>query len=154
MEFCDFCENLVCLRSETEINNSLMTPKAENSNNLFMNQHRLVYYCEHCDISKTPDANRKHVHYRASVNRDNNFFFSQMINKYTKYDITYPRTKMHCPCCSGDDHSSNDQDARLPEVIFISYDTSKMKYLFQCTECGYGWRNTMQMDKIVQTEIL
>lgn len=166
MEFCDFCENLVILRESKELfsdettkevptiaTTTAKTTTTTNEKSIISDDHshmpskHLVFFCENCECEKIPQKNLNHLHYRTSVDRDNNFYFSTIINKYTSLDITYPRTKMRCPSCSS--HSQSE----FSEVIYISYDKSKMKYLFQCTKCGYGWRNTMQMDNILETEI-
>ena len=72
-----------------------------------------------------------------------------MINEYTKLDPTLPRIKnMRCPnvdCSSNKKKSDESGESKIsekkPEIIYLRYDNSNMKYIYLCSECNFTWNN-------------
>jgi DNA-directed RNA polymerase subunit M/transcription elongation factor TFIIS len=61
---------------------------------------------------------------------------SYLINKYTKYDPTLPRTDaMDCPNPECSSHSGTDK-----EIIYLRYDETNMRYLYLCCVCDTHWK--------------
>jgi DNA-directed RNA polymerase subunit M/transcription elongation factor TFIIS len=62
---------------------------------------------------------------------------SYLINKYTKYDPTLPRTEaMDCP---NPECGSNKGD-EPKEIIYLRYDETNLRYLYLCCVCDTHWK--------------
>jgi aspartate carbamoyltransferase regulatory subunit len=65
--------------------------------------------------------------------------FSNIINKYTKFDPTLPRVNnILCPNAECKTNTSKDV-AR--EIIYIRYDDTNMKYVYLCAGCDTVWKS-------------
>jgi DNA-directed RNA polymerase subunit M/transcription elongation factor TFIIS len=97
----------------------------------------LVYYCRNCGHENS-EIGKKNMFVSKTVFKtvDNNY--SNIINKYTKYDPTLPRvTNVECTnkeCPSKKDGSKN-------EIILIRYDDKNLKYVNLCPICDNIWKN-------------
>jgi DNA-directed RNA polymerase subunit M/transcription elongation factor TFIIS len=133
MHFCSTCSNMYYIS---------ITPENE-----------LQYYCRNCghiDNSIAADnicvskINVKHTTTPQS--------FSQVVNKYTKFDPTLPRINtIRCPndeCPSnkilesaeaaGAKHKSQN------EIIYVRYDDTNLKYVYLCAKCDKVWNTEQQ----------
>ena len=89
----------------------------------------LIYFCKNCgDTNTTPSDDDMCVLYTQISH--SNPTFAHVINKYTKYDPTLPRTIMECPKSDGDAAHKDPYD-----VIYIRYDDINMRFVYLCTVC-------------------
>jgi len=145
MHFCSVCANMYYIS---------ITPENE-----------LQYYCRNCGhIDNTIAAenicvskvNVKHTTTQQS--------FSQVVNKYTKFDPTLPR--IHTIRCPNDECPSNIVSARgsgrsavaaasaaassgekkntKNEIIYVRYDDTNLKYVYLCAKCDKVWNTEQQ----------
>ena len=126
-------------------------------------ENELQYYCRNCgNIDNTIAAenicvskvNVKHTTTQQS--------FSQVVNKYTKFDPTLPRIHtIRCPndeCPSNKTSSSDASSAsgksgeaaggakKKPhnEIIYVRYDDTNLKYVYLCAKCDKVWNTEQQ----------
>lgn len=140
MHFCSVCANMYYIS---------ITPENE-----------LQYYCRNCgniDNSIAADnicvskVNVKHTTTPQS--------FSQVVNKYTKFDPTLPRINtVRCPndeCSSNrrgsgsggsgtDASAAGDANKNANEVIYVRYDDTNLKYVYLCAKCDKVWNTEQQ----------
>lgn len=118
MNFCDYCNNMLYVDSDE-------------------NKH-LIHYCKTCGFKKSQGAGTKSVCITED-NKINDFTkYSQYINPYLKYDPCLPRVNnIKCTNISCTKPSTKDN-----EVIYIKYDATHMKYLYNCCDCNHFWTNT------------
>ena len=137
MHFCSVCANMYYIS---------ITPENE-----------LQYYCRNCgniDDSIAADnicvskVNVKHTTTQQS--------FSQVVNKYTKYDPTLPRINtVRCPndeCSSNRRGSGSGEEGAgeatkqksTNEIIYVRYDDTNLKYVYLCTKCDKVWNTEQQ----------
>ncbi len=113
MHFCDNCNNMYYLKlkdSETSV---------------------LIYYCRQCGNEKDIDDSNISV-LKTNINNVNDTFIN-VINEYTKYDPTLPRTN-NIKCPNVDCNSTNNSD-----IIYIRYDDKNIKYIYLCPMCDTNW---------------
>jgi len=80
--------------------------------------------------------------------------FSQVVNKYTKFDPTLPR--IHTIRCPNDEFPSNrtassksggaggsDKKSKN-EIIYVRYDDTNLKYVYLCAKCDKVWNTEQQ----------
>ena len=125
MHFCENCRNMYYLKLGDDKNN-------------------LIYYCRHCghEDSKisTEDVCVSNTQFKQGEQK-----YARIINEYTKYDPTLPRTQtIRCP--NQDCRSNKDIEGVRPqqEVIFVRYDDSNMKYIYLCAHCDTTWKTDEQ----------
>ena len=71
--------------------------------------------------------------------RDRNF--NHVINNYTKLDPTLPRMKnIKCPNAECSSNKKDEEKYTYPEVIYMRYDDSNMKYAYICSHCDFVWK--------------
>jgi len=116
MEFCDICENMLFLEcSEVEGEPS-----------------KLFYQCKKCGNEK-PIESQTVVSSMTFSKREQ---YSSVINKYTKLDPTLPRIRMlQCPKEECVNHTAKD-----PEIIYVRYDNTELKYAYLCPICDTVWK--------------
>ncbi len=142
MHFCSVCANMYYIS---------ITPENE-----------LQYYCRNCgNIDNTiasdnicvSKVNVKHTTTPQS--------FSQVVNKYTKFDPTLPR--IHTIRCPNDECPSNQASASASasgggggagagadskksknEIIYVRYDDTNLKYVYLCAKCDKVWNTEQQ----------
>lgn len=115
MRFCEHCNNMLYVNVDEE--------------------KRLVYYCKTCGHKDTI-MDKGHSVCIVDDNKINDYAkYSQYINPYLKYDPCLPRVKnIICPCgeCSKPKEAEN-------EVIYIKYDATNMKFIYNCCHCNHFW---------------
>jgi DNA-directed RNA polymerase subunit M/transcription elongation factor TFIIS len=110
-------------------------------NNMFyvkINDEELVYYCRNCGnedntLSQNYIASKTNI-----LNEDT--VYSNIINKYTKYDHTLPKVDgiicINSECIS---HENNKQN-----ILLIRNDESNMKYIYLCGVCDHVWKSNIK----------
>ncbi len=109
MKFCNFCENMMYMT---------------------INDNKdLLYYCKNCNNEVIEKKDNGSVCVIEDNKIDDTTKYTQYLNKNIKYDPTLPRVNnIKCPnteCVSKD----------KPEVIYLKYDFTNMKYLYYCCKC-------------------
>ncbi len=120
-------------------------------------ENELQYYCRNCgNIDNTiasdnicvSKVNVKHTMTPQS--------FSQVVNKYTKYDPTLPR--IHTIRCPNEECPSNQKSASASsgggsgaeekksknEIIYVRYDDTNLKFVYLCAKCDKVWNTEQQ----------
>ena len=119
-------------------------------------ENELQYYCRNCgNIDNTIAADnicvsKVNVKHAATPQS-----FSQVVNKYTKYDPTLPR--IHTIRCPNDECPSNQgadaaagggakEAKKKPhnEIIYVRYDDTNLKYVYLCARCDKVWNTEQQ----------
>ena len=120
MHFCEKCQNMFYIKLENEDCN------------------KIIYYCKNCGNSNDNLLDNKKCILKESFGKISNNF-DNVVNKYTKLDITLPRINyVKCPNEKCDSNSS-DFDNSNREIIYIRYDDINMKYLYLCSHCEFKW---------------
>ena len=135
MHFCSVCNNMYYISITTE--------------------NELQYYCRNCgNIDNTIAADNICVSKVNVKHATTPQSFSQVVNKYTKYDPTLPR--IHTIRCPNDECPSNQgasgagggvKDAKKKphnEVIYVRYDDTNLKYVYLCARCDKVWNTEQQ----------
>ncbi len=121
MHFCNNCDNMYYIKINEENCNSIS------------------YYCRNCGNSDDSLINTSKCILKENITKtDQNF--SNVINKYTKMDITLPRINyIKCP---NENCESNKSDFNIEnrEVIYLRYDDTNMKYIYLCYHCDVSWK--------------
>jgi DNA-directed RNA polymerase subunit M/transcription elongation factor TFIIS len=98
--------------------------------------NNLLYYCRNCGDEKDMDDTNITV-LKTNINNITETY-SNMVNEYTKYDPTLPRTSsIKCPnvdCISNTDNSTKNK------ILYIRYDDVNIKYIYICTNCDTNWK--------------
>lgn len=137
MKFCIKCDNMYYISISEE------------------DENKMIYYCRNCgDKDETSFLNEGvcvlNTTYKDGCDiggGDASDNFHHIVNKYTKFDPTLPRIRtMKCPnqgCKSNTGTGTASATATThenPEIIYMRYDDSNMKYLYICVECDTIWR--------------
>lgn len=115
MNFCKNCDNVLNLKVETVQYDGDVT------------KDELFHFCKNCNFKKKYTQNDNSCLFKINYNLDN-IKKKAFINPYIYDDITLPRaTGIKCPNvgCT----KSN------PEIVYINYDSSNMKYIYICLDC-------------------
>jgi DNA-directed RNA polymerase subunit M/transcription elongation factor TFIIS len=98
------------------------------------NANKIVYYCRHCG-NEDPHIETLTI---SKVNlKKNENAYQHMVNPYTKFDPTLPRTdRILCP---NEECATNKSDKVKREIIFIRYDDIQIKYINMCSTCDTVW---------------
>lgn len=121
--FCSQCDNMLYIKISEEDTN------------------QIEYFCRFCSHTEKPANQNMVLTVMSTAIENKDFNFSHIVNEYTKYDPTLPRiTTMTCPNteCKSATHAK-EGSTKNPDVIYIRYDDSNLKYLYLCTECDYVW---------------
>ena len=120
MHFCEKCQNMFYIKLESE------------------NCDKITYYCKNCgNVNNDLLDTKKCILKEDFGNVSNNF--DNVVNKYTKLDITLPRINyVKCPNSVCESNSSDFDNANR-EIIYIRYDDINMKYLYLCSHCDFKW---------------
>ena len=95
--------------------------------------NELKYYCRNCGHEDT-DLSVEEL--KISVYEKNNSSQTH-VNPWLKYDPTLPHTNLiKCP---NEKCNSNEKD-NTPDIIYIRYDDTNMKYMYLCCTCDYNWK--------------
>ncbi len=119
MHFCKNCDNMYYLKLSAE------------------DQNVLIYYCRNCGDEepnlKTTDNCILSTQISSSDKSN-----STIINQYTKYDVTLPRSNtIRCP---NQDCETNTDKSVEREIIYLRYDEDAMKYIYLCSHCSTTWK--------------
>ena len=117
-EFCEICDNLLYMRA------------SEND------EATLVKYCKHCSFTKPMEAGQC-VKVSETLYSEDQLLYDQFQNKFLRYDPTLPRVRdpaLKCPNteCTGPKDS--------PQIIYIKYQSTNMRYMYCCDYCGHVFR--------------
>ena len=69
--------------------------------------------------------------------------YEHIINKYTKLDPTLPHiNNIKCPnsACTSNEETKSD-DTKKPDILYLRYDDTNMKFVYLCTECNTVWKS-------------
>lgn len=117
MIFCPNCENRLIPTEEKDENDV----------------EKLFNVCEKCNYKSEYKNSVIHTRIYKDVMADKS---SSYINKYTRYDVSLPRTnKKTCP--NGECVSHTDGDKQ--EAVFVM-DPVTLKLTYICTACGTLWK--------------
>jgi DNA-directed RNA polymerase subunit RPC12/RpoP len=104
--------------------------------------NKLTYYCRNCGNTNNIIEHENICVSKISVKK-NDQSFSHIINKYTKFDPTLPRT--NTILCPNKDCSTNDsENHKEREIIYIRYDDINIKYIYICSDCDTTWNNSIK----------
>jgi DNA-directed RNA polymerase subunit M/transcription elongation factor TFIIS len=99
--------------------------------------NKLSYYCRSCGFRDDTLSEEKLCVMNTQLKRGKQVY-NHIVNKYTKLDPTLPRIyTLKCPSGSC---KTNTESVANPEVIYIRYDDSNLKYLYMCVECDTTWK--------------
>ena len=122
MHFCVKCSNMYYISLEQE------------------ESDKLIYYCRNCGHNDNTLISENLCISKTEFTKTESKF-SNIINKYTKFDPTLPR--INTIKCPNSDCQSNKNDEKYPrEVIYLRYDDINMKYIYLCCNCDYSWTTT------------
>ena len=122
MHFCKQCDNMYYIRVSGEDENTL------------------IYYCRNCG-HEDDMINEGNICVCKTSFKKGEQKYSHIINEFTKLNPTLPRlTNIPCPnpeCATHKGHAN-------PDVIYIRYDDSAMKYIYLCSVCDTTWKTDEQ----------
>jgi DNA-directed RNA polymerase subunit M/transcription elongation factor TFIIS len=118
-------------------------------------ENELQYYCRNCgNIDDSIAADNICVSKVNVKHTTTSHSFSQVVNKYTKFDPTLPRINtVRCPndeCPSNrsgnvaDVTGASDKNKSVNEIIYVRYDDTNLKYVYLCTKCEKVWNTEQQ----------
>ncbi len=120
MKFCSKCDNMYYISIDSN------------------NADQLIYYCRFCKHTDEQLAEEGVVVLKTQYKKSEQKF-NHMVNRYTKFDPTLPR--IHNMKCPNSECAANVSGAETnPEIIYLRYDDSNMKYLYICTTCDVTWK--------------
>ena len=132
MHFCSVCENMLYIKIDEQNFNNLIYYCRKCGNNEDINENNITIlktYFNNDDLDENENNNTN------KTNNTNEYLYN--INKYTKYDVTLPRSKnIKCP---NPDCSSNKDGNK--EVLYIRYDDNNMHYVYMCSICDKVWKS-------------
>ena len=112
MIFCEKCNNMYYIKLQDD------------------NPNNLIHYCKQCgNEDNTQPAN--------IINSINTSDDQDIVNEFTKYDPTLPRTST-IPCPNSNCKTNTEDKHR--EIIYIKYNETKLKFMYLCTECDTTWK--------------
>ena len=129
MHFCSQCKNMYYLKIERDEEGVKVNDK-------------LVYYCRNCGHENKDLAGNNICVSKTTLN-DTGHNFASIVNEYTKYDPTLPRTNM--VKCPNKDCKSNSEGEKS-DVIYNRYDDINMKYIYMCSVCDTTWTTSQHMN--------
>lgn len=97
----------------------------------------LVYYCRNCG-NENHDIGKQNVFVSKTIFKEVDNNYSNLINKYTKFDPTLPRVT-NIDCINSDCKSKKENKSN--EIILIRYDDKNLKYVNLCPICDTVWKN-------------
>ncbi len=127
MKFCTQCDNMYYIGINEK------------------NTNELTYYCRNCKNTDNSiamegaciiDTHSKNTHMK----------YSYHINEYTKIDPTLPRVfNIKCPNADCNSNKKDSGEYTFPEVIYMRYDNTNMKYVYMCTICNNIWKTNEEV---------
>jgi DNA-directed RNA polymerase subunit M/transcription elongation factor TFIIS len=122
MHFCDNCSNMYYIKLNNDDGN------------------KLVYYCRNCG-NEDSILTAENICVSKTQIQKNEQKYSRIINPYTKLDPTLPRIN-NIPCPNSQCVSKSLETTKNPDIIYIRYDDSNMKYVYLCTVCDTTWKTS------------
>ena len=119
MKFCNTCDNMYYISISEKDSN------------------KMVYYCRNCGNTDENTMNDSICVLKTHLQKGEQTF-NHIVNKYTKFDPTLPRI-YNVKCPNVNCISNNDEKIK-PEVIYMRYDDTNMKYIYICTLCDTNWK--------------
>ena len=122
MQFCPTCDNKLNMRTAQHEDTGVC---------------KVFLYCKNCTYSRALDHQVADgmCMYRSNYSKDHPLYFRSLVNKFTPYDRTLPRS-IDIPCPNGTCASHQLQDGDAPnEVVYIRYDDENVRYLYMCCCC-------------------
>jgi len=115
-------------------------------------ENELQYYCRNCgNIDDTIAADNICVSKVNIKHTTTQQSFSQVVNKYTKFDPTLPRIHTircpndECPSNAGTDAgAAGEKKKSKNEIIYVRYDDTNLKYVYLCAKCDKVWNTEQQ----------
>jgi aspartate carbamoyltransferase regulatory subunit len=99
--------------------------------------NKMIYYCRNCGSTDENTMNDNICVLKTYLQKGEQTF-NHIVNKYTKFDPTLPRIyNVKCPNINC---VSNNDEKIKPEVIYMRYDDTNMKYIYICTLCDTNWK--------------
>lgn len=122
MKFCVNCQNMLYIAIDSQDTN------------------KLTYYCRHCGTVDDTITQEGHCVLNTHLKQGEQKF-NHIINQYTKLDPTLPRIyTMKCPNESCITNAASEGKKNKPEVIYMRYDDSNMRYVYICVDCDTIWK--------------
>lgn len=126
MKFCTQCDNMYYIGINEK------------------NTNELTYYCRNCkniDNSISTEG----VCIIDTHSQNTGMKYSYHINEYTKVDPTLPRVfNIKCPNADCDSNNTSGE-YKFPEIIYMRYDDTNMKYVYMCTKCDKVWKTNEEI---------
>ncbi len=123
MRFCSECSNMYYIRINSD------------------NTDKLIYYCRKCGHEDNSFAIDNGCVLKTQIKKTEQSF-DYMVNKYTKFDPTLPRT--NTILCPNQDCPTN-KEKKEREIIYIRYNNTDMKYIYLCSDCDEVWQIEPQL---------
>ena len=119
MKFCNICNNMLYSKISSDDN-------------------KLKYCCKTCGNKVDQDINDNSV---CETNyRNSEISFRLKINEYTHLDPTLPRVN-NIPCPNEECICNRADNPVQPEVLFIRYNDSNLKFVYLCAHCDRIWKS-------------
>lgn len=112
MIFCDKCNNMYYIKLQDDDPNVL------------------THYCKQCGNEDSSQSTN-------IINNINKNDDPDIINEFTKYDPTLPRTNT-IPCPNPECKTNIEDISR--EIIYIKYNETKLNFMYLCTQCNTTWK--------------
>lgn len=129
MKFCKVCDNMLYMRLGTD---------AEQAGGEASSLDNISFYCRHCG-NEEDNTNFDPCLYRLSYSKDNHLYYKSLINKYTPFDPTLPRSRdIPCPNLSCPTHRHTDREEQ--DVVYIKYNKKDMEFVYLCCKCLTAWK--------------
>tara|TARA_B100000787_G_C16197017_1_gene301673 strand:- start:3003 stop:3368 length:366 start_codon:yes stop_codon:yes gene_type:complete len=88
---------------------------------------KLIYYCRCCGNTDETIKPKENSVYSVNFNTDS-IKKESIINQYTHHDPSLPKTVgIKCP--------NEKCPSKTPNIIYINYDETNMKYIYMCLDC-------------------
>lgn len=122
--FCTQCNNLLNTKVDKQ---DVEVPEGEEP---IEQSRELIYFCEKCQYyekKETTDSSVFHLNYNLDVIKR-----KHIVNEYTALDPTLPKALgIKCP----NDSCPSKKTTKKPEIRYIKYDDTNMKYIYICIDC-------------------
>ena len=112
MKLCDICDNMMYIK---------------------VTKAQLQYSCKNC--GNTVDGGDDPCIISTNF-VDDQTTYKQFATPYIAHDPTLPRVS-NVPCPNTE---CTRPDAVAPEVIYVKYDHTRLRYLYHCVHCGTFWK--------------
>lgn len=101
------------------------------------NPNELTHYCRNCGYVDHSNIQENSCILRNDIKKGEQKY-NHIINEYTKQDPTLPRIyNINCP---NSNCKTNTEEKMKPEILYIRYDESNLKYLYMCSTCDTTWK--------------